>query len=158
MTVAILYLILFSVTAYWFYQYEKEVSREHSGIKYKYFAIFVFILFILISIGTLFYNTKRSVYSVSERVNGFTIEAEQLNKSVVMEYNLRKGDVIAVDSHEFKGGELFIRVGIENKEPVFYGNSYGSMGDFTVEIQEDGCYQIECSGRGAKGVISCVIN
>lgn len=107
--------------------------------------------------GYLFYFAKRSVYFVSEQSDGFTIEAEQLNKSVVMEYNLRKGDVIAVDSRRFEGGELFISVGIENQEPVFYGNSYGSMGDFTVEIQEDGCYRIECSGRGAKGVISFVI-
>lgn len=157
MILAVLYLILFSVTAYWFYQYEKRVLTEKAHIKYKYYGIFVLILLMLIGIGTVFYVTKRSVYTFSERGNGFTIEAEQLNKSIVMEYYLRKGDVIAVDSREFKGGELFICVGMENKEPIFYGNSYGSMGDFTVEIQEDGCYQIECSGRGAKGVISFVI-
>lgn len=157
MILAVVYLILFSTTAHWFYQYEKEASPDKAGIKYKYFAVFISILLILITIGTMFYFAKRSVYLVSEQSGGFTIEAEQLNKSVVMEYNLRKGDVIAVDSRGLERGELFIRVGIENQDPIFYGNSYGSMGDFTVEIQEDGCYRIECSGRGAKGVISFAI-
>lgn len=153
MILAVVYLILFSATAHWFYHYEKEAAPDNTGIKYKYFGIWISILLILISIGTMFYFAKRSVYFVSERDDGFTVEAEQLNKSVVMEYNLRKGDVIAVNSHEFEAGELFICVGKENKEPVFYGNSYGSMGDFTIEIQEDGRYRIECSGRGLKGVI-----
>lgn len=149
---AILYLFIFSVTAYQFYQYEKKLLLEDAGVKYKYLRIFTFILLLVICIGTFFCFTRRSVYSISEEADGFTIEADQLNKRIIKEYNLKKGDLIAV-SHDFGGGEIFIRIGEENKDPVFYGNSYGEFDDFTVGIQEDGCYKIECSGRRAKGVI-----
>ncbi len=36
---AVLYLAIFGVTAYWFYQYEKKLLPENSGIKYKYGGI-----------------------------------------------------------------------------------------------------------------------
>lgn len=153
---AILYLFIFSTMAHQFYQYEKRLLPENAGIKLKYLGISLLILLLIISIGIFFYFSRRSVYSVSERADGFTIEAEQLNKPVVMEYNLKKGDCISV-SHEYDGGELSIRIEEEHKPPIFYGNSYSGFGDFTVEIQEDGFYRIECSGRGAKGVIRFVI-
>lgn len=149
---AVLYLFLFGVTAYQFYQYEQNLLLEDPGLKYKYYGIFILILLLVMCIGTTFYFAKRSIYSISERADGFTIEAEQLNKHIAREYNLKKGDLIAV-SHDSDGGEIFIRIGEENKEPVFWGNSYGEFDDFTVGIQEDGCYKIECSGRRAKGVI-----
>lgn len=149
---AVLYLFLFGVTAYQFYQYEQNLLLEDPGLKYKYYGIFILILLLVMCIGTTFYFAKRSIYSISERADGFTIEAEQLNKHIAREYNLKKGDLIAV-SHDSDGGEIFIRIGEENKEPVFWGNSYDEFDDFTVGIQEDGCYKIECSGRKAKGVI-----
>ena len=152
----ILYLLIFGTAAYQFYQYEKRITSEGARVKFKYCGIAVLILAIVICIGAFFYFTKRSVYSVSEMDHGFTIEAEQLNSSVEMEYDLRKGDIIAI-SHDYAGGEIFINIGQEDKEPIFYGNSYSGMGDFTVEIQEDGRYKIECFGRRAKGVIGFVI-
>lgn len=155
LVLAVLYLSIFGITAYQFYKYEARVS-EDAGIKYKYYGIFGFMLLIMVCIGISFYISKRSVYSISERTDGFTITAKQLNRSIAMEYNLKMGDIIAV-SHDYGGGEIFLRVGEENEDPVFYGNSYGSFGDFTLEIQEDGRYKIECCGRKAKGVISFVI-
>ena len=152
----VLYLLIFGVTAYQFYQYERRVQSEGARVKFKYCGIAALILVIVVCIGAFFYFSRRSVYSVSESVDGFTIEAEQLNSSVEMEYDLRKGDIIAV-SHDYDGGEIYINIGQEDKEPIFYGNSYSGMGDFTVEIQEDGRYKIECSGRRAKGVIGFVI-
>lgn len=154
--IAILYLSIFSVTAYWFYQYEKKVLPEERSVKYKYCGIAVSILLIAICIGMFFYFSRRSVYSVSESADGFTIAAEQLNTRVVMEYDLKKGDIVAV-SHDYEGGEIFISIGEEDKTPAFYGNSYSEMGDFSVGIPEDGKYRIECSGRRAKGIISFVI-
>ncbi len=152
MILAILYLIIFSAMSYQFYQYQKQISPISSGIKLKYLGIIILILLIIINIGIFFYLTKRSVYSISERADGFTLTAEQLNKPVIMEYRLKKGDCISV-SHQHDGGELSIRIEEEHEYPVFYGNSYNGFGDFTVEIQEDGDYRIECSGRGAKGAI-----
>lgn len=152
MIVAMMYILMFGITAYQFYQYEKRVLPEHSGVKFKYFGVFLLMAFLVIGIVCFFCYFHRSVYSVSEGTDGYTVEAEQLNKSVVMEYNLKKGDVIEV-SHQYDGGEIFIRIGEEGKEPIFYGNSYSGMGNFTVEIQEDGCYAIECSGRRAKGAV-----
>lgn len=154
--VAILYLFTFSVTAYQFYQYEKKVLPENSGIRLKYCGIAILILSMAICIGVTVWLSKRSVYSVEERADGYTIAFEQLNKSVVREYDLKKGDLIAV-SHQYEDGELYISIGEENKEPAFYGNSYGGMGNFTVEIVEDGHYRIKCRGRKAKGVVEFVI-
>lgn len=154
MILAFVYLLIFSASAYQFYLYEKRVLPEKAGVTYKYCGIAVLILSMLLCIGTCFYLSKRSVYSVSERAAGFTIEAEQLNGSVVMEYDLKKGDCIAVETSGYDGLALYICIGEENKEPAFFGNSYGEMGDFTVEIMEDGHYQIECSGRKGKGVIA----
>lgn len=151
-----LYLVLFGAMAYQFYQYEKKILPDTAGVKYKYAGIALLILLMTICTGSLFYVSNRSVYTVSERADGFTIEAENLNKSVEMEYNLKKGDKIEV-SHEYEDGEIYISVGEENKEPIFYGNSYSEMDDFTLTIQEDGCYKIKCSGRRAKGVINFVI-
>lgn len=150
-------LFLFSVTAFQLYQFEGRVTPDGTKVKFKYCGIAALILLIAAGIGAFFYFSGRSVYSVSEREDGFTIDAEWLNTGVEMEYDLREGDVIAV-SHDYEGGEIFIRVGEEGKDPVFFGNSYGEMGDFTLEIQEDGRYKIECSGRRAKGVIEFVIN
>lgn len=156
MVLAIIYLAVFSMAAYHFYQCEKKISLEKPGVKYKYYVIAVFILLIIICIGIIFYFSKRSVYSVIDINNGFMVESGQLNKSIVKEYNLKEGDIIEV-SHDYNGGSLYISIGIESKEPVFYGNSYNGMGNFTVEIPEDGNYKIKCSGRKAKGVIKFVI-
>lgn len=149
---AMLYLIIFGITTYQFCQYEKRLLPEEAGVKYKYYGIAIFILAIAVGIVICFYFSKRSVYSVLENGDGFAIEAEQLNTCVEAEYELKKGDIISV-SHDYDGGGIFISIGEENKEPIFYGNSYDGMGDFTVEIEEDGRYKIECSGRRAKGVI-----
>lgn len=154
--IAVLYLAIFSRMAYWFYQYEKKVLPEKKSVKYKYCGISVSILLIVICIGMFFYFSWRSVYSVSESTDGFTIVAKQLNTRVVMEYDLKEGDIVAV-THVYVGGEIFISIGEEDKTPVFYGNSYGEMGDFTVGIPEDGRYRIECSGRRMKGLIRFVI-
>lgn len=156
LVLAIIYLVIFGATSFQFYQYEKKLFPENPGIKWKYLGISLLIFLVIISIGIFLYFSRRSVYSVSETADGFTIEAEQLNKPVLMEYNLKKGDLIAV-SHQYDGGELSIRIEDGHESPVFYGNSYDGFGDFTVEIQEDGHYRIECTGRRAKGVIRFVI-
>ncbi|MDE6926944.1 MAG: DUF2812 domain-containing protein [Acetatifactor sp.] len=149
---AILYLFIFSHTIYWFYQYEKNMQPQKRSVNYKYYGISVLMLLIVICIGMLFYFTKRSVYSVLDEADGFTIVAEQLNTCVEMEYDLKEGDIIAF-THDYDGGEIYISIGEADKDPVFFGNSYSEMEDFTLEIHEAGRYKIICSGRRAKGII-----
>ncbi|MGN0142749.1 MAG: hypothetical protein ACI4AD_11015 [Roseburia sp.] len=59
--------------------------------------------------------------------------------------------------HKGDGGRLYISIGKENEGSVFYGNTYASFGDFSVEIQEDDLYRIESSGKRAKGTVEFTI-
>lgn len=52
---AILYLVIFGVTAFQFYQYEKRIWPEKTGIKYKYCGIFGFIVLIVLCMGLFLY-------------------------------------------------------------------------------------------------------
>ena len=97
-----------------------------------------------------------SDYSVHEKENGFIVEANRLNKSIIKTYNLKKGDNIHV-THDATDGELYIRIGKENEQPVFYGNTFAEFDDFTVEVQEDGCYELECSGKRAEGTVEFAV-
>lgn len=145
------YLALFGVMAWQFYQYEKRLSTECPGAKGKYVGLFLLLLTLAVATGTFFYYTKRSVYSVFHEADGFTVEAKQLNRPVVLEYDLKKDSRIAV-RHENDGGGLHIQVETESGEPLFCGNC-----DFTLEIPKDGRYRITCSGRRAKGTVRLTI-
>lgn len=74
-----------------------------------------------------------------------------------MECDLAKGDIIAF-SNDNGDGAIWINIGEEDKDPIFFGNSYSGMGDFEVVVPEDGRYRIECTGRKAKGAIRFVIS
>lgn len=156
LVLTLLYLGIFAIMTYQFYEYEKKILSDKPSVKYKYVGISVLLLLFVVCIGLTFYFSKRSVYTVSENVDGFTIEAERLNKAIEKEYYLKEGSVIEV-SHDYEGGRIYISVGEENKDPIFYGNSYSEIGDFALEIQEDGYYIIKCSGQNAMGTIQFVI-
>lgn len=146
------YIILFASFSVQFYQYEKLIHPEDDKRKIKYGGIFAGLIIAACVMGAVAYSGFSSDYSIRDYDNGFAVEADRLNKSIVKEYDFKSGDVIEV-SHEAEGGELYIRIQKENEEPVFYGNTFGEFDDFSVEIQEDGCYQITCSGKNAKGTI-----
>lgn len=155
LVLGIIYMILLGSFSVQFYQYEKSVRPEDDCCRTKYVGIFIGFAVVALIMGAVEFFSFTSNYSISDFENGFTIEAERLNKRIVKEYDLRKGDVIEV-SHEVEGGELYISIQKENEEPVFYGNTFGEINDFSVEIQEDGCYQITCFGKKAKGTIKFV--
>ena len=149
----IIYIIVFAAFTAQFYQYEKSVHPEDEKRKVKYFGIYASLLLALLLMGAAVYSSYSSNYVVKDSENRFRIEAERLNSSVIKEYDLKKGEVIEV-SHESEGGEFYICIQQKDSvSPVFYGNSYGEFEDFSVEIQEDGCYEITCSGKKAKGVV-----
>lgn len=87
-----------------------------------------------------------------DRKNGFAIEADRLNKAVTKEFELKKGDTVKV-THQGDSGSQYVRIGKDGEEPIFYGNTYDEFENFTVEIQEDGTYEIICKGWKAKGNI-----
>ncbi len=156
LVLGILYIILFGVFSIQFYQYEKRLNTEDSKLKIKYIGILAgLIVCALIMIMGVFYSF-RSEYQILDNANGFSIEADRLNTGIVREYELEKGDVIEV-THQSDGGKIFISIAKTDEEPIFYGNTYDEFEDFSVEIQEDGCYRIECSGKKAKGKVEFII-
>lgn len=147
-----IYIILFASFSIQFYQYEKLIYPNEKNIKIKYCGIFAALIIGACIMGAVTYFRFSSNYTFHDYDNGFMVEADRLNKSVVKEYDLKTGDVIAV-SHEGEEGELYISIKKENEDPVFYGNTFEEFDDFSVEIQEDGRYQITCSGKRAKETI-----
>ena len=57
---------------------------------------------------------------------------------------------------EFERGHLYLSVTEIGKEPVFYGDSY-NFGYYTYEIQNDGRFRIEISGKKATGIVEVTI-
>lgn len=154
--VGILYVVMFGKLTWQFYRYEKSINPERD-IKLKYIGIATGLITILAIMLGIVIIANISSYNLLDTENGFVIEAEKLNKSIVKEYELKSGDIICVN-HEGESGELYISIGQSNEKPVFYGNTYDEFRKFEVEIQEAGIYQIKCSGKRASGKIEIEIN
>lgn len=147
----LLYIMIFISMTIQFYQYEKNIYPDRN-LKSKYASIFAGIVVGLVVILGVVIWSNRSNYEMINRDHGFTIEAQSLNKSIVKEYKLNKGDKVYI-MHEGDDGELYISIGQENEKPIFYGNTVDEFGKFSVEIKADGVYQIKCSGKRASGTI-----
>ena len=78
----ILYILNFWVFTISFHHYEKSIRPEDKTSKLKYAAIYA----VLIVCGLVFvivtYFRVTSQYTISDRDNGFVIEAERLNRKV----------------------------------------------------------------------------
>ena len=153
---AVLYLVIFSITAVQFYKYEKLVSGDRSGIRLKYVGVFALIVALIAGIGVFFWSSYRSSYEVSETASGYVVEAEKLNTSVVKEYDLKKGDTVVFHIAEFERGHLYISITESGKDPIFFVNFY-NFGYQTFEIGNDGHYQIEISGVKMTGIVEVTI-
>lgn len=153
---AVLYLILFSITAVQFYKYEKQITGDSQEIRLKYVGAFAMITGILIGIGIFFWSSHDSDYDIKEKDTGYVVEAELLNTSVVTEHDLKKGDVVEFHITDMEKGSLHLSIAENGKEPVFFGD-FHEAGDHTVEIHDDGHYQIEISGKRLSGDVEVVI-
>ena len=156
LVLGILYIVLFGAFSVQFYQYEKSIRPEDKKLKGKYCGILAGLILCAFIMGTVEFYSFSSDYEVHNHENGFVVEANRLNKSIVEEYELNKGDIIEV-FHKAEGGYLYISIKKEDEEPVFYGNTFAEFDNFSVNIQEEGCYQITCSGKRAKGTIEFTI-
>ena len=105
--------------------------------------------------GAVYYRFS-SDYEIIDNEKGFVLQTERLNKTVVKELNLKKGDVVEV-IHEAENGSWDISIEKVDEEPVFFGNTYDEFERFSVEIQEAGTYQITCKGKNAKGNIKFIV-
>ncbi|MBR5421828.1 MAG: DUF2812 domain-containing protein [Lachnospiraceae bacterium] len=154
---AIVYLLIFSTTAVHFYRFEKEVSGDSMGTRLKYAGVFALIVALLAGIGVFFWASSfRSAYTLTENDTGYVMEIEKLNTSVVKEYDLKKGDLVRIHIVEFERGHLYLSITESGKEPVFFGDFY-NFGYHPVEIQNDGHYLIEISGKRATGIVEVTI-
>lgn len=152
LVLGILYLSLFCIFTAQFHKYEKSIHPEDETMKCKYVVIYSVLIICVLVFGSAIYFKLSSDYKISDTENGFVIETDRLNKTVVKEFDLKKGDVVEV-THQGDAGSWYVRIGKSDEEPIFYGNTYDEFERFSVEIQEDGNYQIVCKGRNAKGNI-----
>ena len=153
---AILYLVIFSITAVQFCKYEKLVSGDGPGIRLKYVGVFALIVALIAGIGVFFWSSYRSSYEVSNTAAGYVVHAEKLNTSVVKEYDLKKGDIVVFHITEFERGHVYLSITASGKDPIFLVDSY-NFGYQKFGIESDGHYRIEISGEKMTGIVEVTI-
>ena len=153
---AILYLIVFTMTTIQFYQFEKRVLGTGSGIRLKYMGAFALIVAVVVGCVAFLWATYRTSYTITEMDNGYVVNIKKLNTSQDKEYDLKKGDVVVFHVVEFERGHLHLVITESGEEPVFFCDTY-NWGYHSYEIQKDGHYQIEITGKKATGVVEVTI-
>lgn len=148
-----LYIVLFGIFGYQFYQYERKVLDRPEETKRKFALIFVGLVVLALVVGASGYRClfRKSEYVLDQRQDGFTIEAEYFNERVELKYDLEAGDEIWVTTDR-SDGRFDVSIGREGEEPVFTGN--GTLeGPFSVTVQDAGVYTISCAGSRVEGSI-----
>ena len=152
---AAIYLTMFTMSAVQFYQYEKKVSGDSKKIRLKYIAIFAFIAVMVVTIGMFFWIGRRQVYTVTDRDDGFIVQAERLNSAVVREYDLKSGDTV-VFNIRYDGGCVHLKLAKDGSDPSFFCDFYAS-GEHEITITDDGHYKAEVSGARADADVTVTI-
>ena len=148
--VVLIYLCVFTVSALHCFKYEWRASGERNGVKYKYIAIISLLAAAAVLLCGVYWHTNRSVYEVKDLDNGFTVEAEILNRSVKREFDLKRGDVVTFEEHMDR--YVHFEICEKGQDAVFYGD-FQLAEPIRYEIQKDGHYQIEVSARKAAGSV-----
>ena len=152
---ALIYLILFMVTAVQFYSYEKMVKGDSAAPGRKLAAVITLLVLVAAGVVTFYVLNTRSVYEVKDLSFGYVLTAERLSSSVSREYDLQKGDNVEFNIN-YGSGYVYLSLAEEGKEPVFCGD-FCKSGSHTIEILKDGRYKAEVSGSGLSGSVECVI-
>lgn len=105
--------------------------------------------------GSMGFFSKESVFNEIKNPDSYSIGAEKLNTTLSAEYELKAGDSVKV-SMVVVNGEFEITIGADG-DPIYEGNGVG-LGDFTVNIPEDGRYTISVEGKKGEGSLSFEIN
>ena len=99
-----------------------------------------------------YHMRTESVFSRRTEANFYSLDLEMLNTTLTETYSLEKGDSILVSMAQVEG-DLSICIGMKGQNPVYEGDGKG-LGDFTVNIQETGDYEISVTGKWAQGNLS----
>ena len=155
MICAFVYLLIFALTAVWFYKAERAVKGRTRKLTAKYVGIFAIITVLALGVGGAYWYSKSSDYKAEFSENGFAISAQRLNSKVEREYDLNKNDVVSFNIKNAEG-YVYFSVSKDNEEPVFYGN-FKSEDPIEYEIQEDGHYILTIAGSRTSGDIEVSI-
>ena len=100
---------------------------------------------------TLLTGCAGSVFNQVKSGDNYSISADRLNTTLTTDYELNAGDAVRV-SMTVRSGEFRVSIGSDGKA-LYEGNGVG-LGDFTVNIPENGIYMIEVRGRNGSGNLS----
>lgn len=150
-----IYALIFVIYGVSYYQYEKRVRG--GGLRSKYLGILaVLVVLAALVCGAMYTSfSRRSDYSLREWADGYSIGMNRLNDTISTTYDLKKGDVIRIEAVVIHGRT---RVVVRNpqKESVF-DEDLNNIREINIEIEEDGSYQIRCTGKRAEGSISFTV-
>lgn len=152
-----IYTVIFVIYGVSYYQYEQRVRGGGAGLRSKYIGILaVLVVLAALVCGAMYTSlSRRSDYSLLELADGYSIGMNRLNDTISTTYDLKKGDVIRIEAVVIHGRT---RVVVRNpqKESVF-DEDLNNIREINIEIEEDGSYQIRCTGKQAEGSISFTV-
>lgn len=86
----------------------------------------------------------------------FIMEYSVLNTTDTQELTAKSGDIINAKII-VKKGSLSIKIQKNGEEPIYESDGISVSNEFDVEIDEDGAYTVEVTGKKAKGSVSFVV-
>ncbi|MGI6029775.1 MAG: hypothetical protein ACOX81_10285 [Candidatus Heteroscillospira sp.] len=86
----------------------------------------------------------------------FIMEYSVLNKTDSQELIAESGDTISAKI-VMKKGSLSIKIQKDGEEPIYESDGISVSNEFDVEIDEDGTYTVEVTGKNAKGSVSFIV-
>lgn len=86
----------------------------------------------------------------------FIMEYSVLNTTDTQELIAESGDAINAKIVVNKGS-LSIKIQRDGKEPIYESDGISVSNEFDVEIDEDGTYTVEVTGKKAKGSVSFIV-
>ncbi len=121
--------------------------------------IIIGVAFIVLSLAVVFFITyqNQSVFTGSSVKNSdrYNLEFSKMNGEDSTVINLREGDMLSVNFDVSKG-RVDISIGIEGENPIYKGDDINN-GNFTVEIEQSGEYQISVNAKHAAGLIDIML-
>lgn len=149
-----IYFVIFVIYGISYYQYETRVRGGGAGLLPKYIGILaVLVVLAALVCGAMYTSfSRRSDYSLREWADGYSIGMKRLNDTISTTYDLKKGDVIRIEALVIHGRTRVV-VRDPQEKPVF-DEDLNNIREINIEIEEDGSYQIRCTGKRAEGSIS----
>lgn len=157
-----IYFVIFVIYGISYYQYETRVRGGGAGLLPKYIGILaVLVVLAALVCGAMYTSFSRrsdlhtrgsNDYSVRKWDGGHSIGMNYMNDTASRLYDLKKGDIIRIEAVVIRGKT---RVVVEGpQEETIFDEELRDSRSVYIEIEEDGSYQIRCTGKRAEGSIS----